>query len=84
MVPVIHLHRLLNIFPGRLLRSAVLVERSIRGLNLRLKFFFLEFVVRLFIELHEIGVDWQVLETDHHLGLLSEVVLLLLVGEIHA
>ena len=84
MVPMIHIHRLLETFHRWLLLSALFMKRPIGCIDGRLELFFLQFIVWLLIELHEVGVDGQILKSNYHLRLLAKVVLLLLVGQIHA
>lgn len=48
-----------------------------------LKFFFLYFIIRLFIELHKVWIYWQILKTNNHLGLPTEMELLLFIAQIN-
>ena len=84
MVPMIHIYRLLEILDWWLLLSAFLVKGSLGCIDGRLKFFFLDFIIWLLVELHEVRVDRQILKSNNHLRLFTKVVLLLLVGQIHA
>ena len=84
VVPMIHIHRLLQIFHRWVLLSPLFMERPLWCIDRGLKLFFLDFIIWLLVEFHEVRVDRQILKSNYHLRLLSKVVLLLLVGQIHA
>ena len=81
---MIHAHWLLDIQDRRLVLKPFLMKRALWSLDLRLKLFLLYFIICLLVELHEVGIDRQVLKAYNHLRLPTKVELLLLVCQIHA